>query len=197
MAQALAIVLSDDPQLRAWALEWNLRDLALRFYDDASAALAAAREGEVWLFVWDARSSTHSLEAILRRIRGLPSTPECLLVSERELEGVVLPRENVIHGELRQGALAEHVDRLILLQEIRHHSGIVGQSASVQALISTIAQVAPLEVPVLIRGESGTGKELVARALHANSKRASAPFVSVNVGAMSESLLESELFGHE
>ena len=197
MAQALAIVLSDDPQLRAWALEWNLRGLALRFYDDASAALAAAGEGEVWLFVWDARSSTHSLEAILRRIRGLPSTPECLLVSEREVEGVVLPRENVIHGELKQDALGEHVDRLILLQEIRHHSGIVGQSPSIQALISTIAQVAPLEVPVLIRGESGTGKELVARALHANSKRAAAPFVSVNVGAMSESLLESELFGHE
>jgi len=197
VAQALAIVLSDDPQLREWALQWQLRGLSLRFFEDASAALAAAREGEVWLFVWDARSSTHSLEAILRRIRGLPSTPECLLISPREVEGVILARENLVRGEPSRSELAEHVDRLILLQEIRHNSGIVGQSPSIHALISTIAQLAPLEVPVLIRGESGTGKELVARALHENSKRASAPFVSVNVGAVTESLLESELFGHE
>ncbi|NNM32766.1 MAG: sigma-54-dependent Fis family transcriptional regulator, partial [Gemmatimonadetes bacterium] len=59
------------------------------------------------------------------------------------------------------------------------------------------AQVAPLDVPVLLEGESGTGKELVARALHQASARSAKSFVSINVGSLAESLLESELFGHE
>jgi transcriptional regulator with PAS, ATPase and Fis domain len=73
---------------------------------------------------------------------------------------------------------------------------IVGASARMQRLLKLVARVAPTDSTVLILGESGTGKELVARSLHVLSKRAQGPFVPVNIGALPESLMESELFGY-
>ena len=74
---------------------------------------------------------------------------------------------------------------------------LVGSSPTMEKLKSSIARIAPTAATVLIRGESGVGKELVARAIHFNSDRRSGPFVCLNCAALSESLLESELFGHE
>ena len=76
-------------------------------------------------------------------------------------------------------------------------SGIIGNCEAMQQLHRRIARVAPLNTTVLIHGESGTGKELVARALHEQSPRRQAPLISVNCAAIPESLIESELFGHE
>jgi two-component system response regulator HydG len=76
-------------------------------------------------------------------------------------------------------------------------TGIVGDSAAVQKLVHMIARLAPQDTSVLVLGESGTGKELVARALHRLSARTSRPFVAINCAALTETLLESELFGHE
>ncbi|MCC6555280.1 MAG: sigma-54-dependent Fis family transcriptional regulator [Polyangiaceae bacterium] len=73
---------------------------------------------------------------------------------------------------------------------------IVGRSQAIREVLGRIVKVAPTDATVLITGESGTGKELVAKAIHANSKRANRPFVPVNCAAISETLLESELFGH-
>jgi DNA-binding NtrC family response regulator len=74
---------------------------------------------------------------------------------------------------------------------------IVGTSQRMVEVYKKIAKVARIDSPVLVLGESGAGKELIARAIHANSSRASAPFMVINCGALSETLLESELFGHE
>jgi nitrogen regulation protein NR(I) len=74
---------------------------------------------------------------------------------------------------------------------------IVGRSAAMQEVYKTIGRYAPQDVPVLIQGESGTGKELVARALYQHSRRNQEPFLAINCAAIPETLLESELFGHE
>ena len=80
--------------------------------------------------------------------------------------------------------------------ELSAPAGIIGESPAIKKVIKAIAKAASTSATVLITGESGTGKELVARAIHYNSKRASAPFVPVNCGGIPESLLESELFGY-
>ncbi len=74
---------------------------------------------------------------------------------------------------------------------------MIGESAKMRDVYKLIARVAPTDSTVLIRGESGTGKELAARAIHQNSRRASKPFIAINCAALAETLLESELFGHE
>src|SRR5262245_37352102 len=82
------------------------------------------------------------------------------------------------------------------LSERYASSGLVGHSRQMIELYKEIARVAPYRSTVLVIGESGTGKELVARAIHANSPRVSREFIAVNCGALTESLLEAELFGH-
>src|SRR5208282_1659626 len=76
-------------------------------------------------------------------------------------------------------------------------AALVGQSAPMQAIYKEIGRVASKPVNVLIRGETGTGKELIARALYQHSDRANGPFIAINCAAIPETLLESELFGHE
>ena len=93
------------------------------------------------------------------------------------------------------GWLQEENERL--QSELKLEHGMVGASDKLRDLQRQITKVAPSNTTVLILGESGTGKELVARALHRNSLRAAGPFVAINCAALTETLLESELFGHE
>jgi DNA-binding NtrC family response regulator len=108
---------------------------------------------------------------------------ELLEVVRKAVEKKALRRENVV--------LREVITRRDGLPEI------VGESGEIREVLTMIARVAASDSPVLIHGESGTGKELVARAIHLRSKRAARPFVSVNCGALPDTLLETELFGHK
>jgi Nif-specific regulatory protein len=100
-----------------------------------------------------------------------------------------------IHRMKRQDSLAQEVHSL--RDQLRVESELVGASPAIKAIENQIARVAGTNATVLIRGESGSGKELVARAIHYSSPRKDGPFVCLNCAALSETLLESELFGHE
>ena len=91
-------------------------------------------------------------------------------------------------------------DNALLREQLKHQysfTNIVGTSEPLQKVFSIVSRVALTDASVFISGESGTGKELIARAIHANSRRADRPFVAVNCAALPDNLLESELFGHE
>ena len=97
----------------------------------------------------------------------------------------------------QQQLMAENVRLKEELRDRFRPANIIGRSNIMQNVYDMIAQVAPSETTVLIRGESGVGKELVAHSIHYNSPRSSRPFVRVSCGALPETLIESELFGHE
>ncbi len=101
----------------------------------------------------------------------------------KALDKKVLQKENII--------LKESID------EIVKPDNLIGESPQMKKIFELVKSVAPTDTTVMIRGESGTGKELIARAIHINCKRKYFPIVTVNCGALSESILESELFGHE
>lgn len=107
---------------------------------------------------------------------------EIKLIIRNALEKKNLEKENLI---LRQ-----------VVQERYHFGNIIGQSPKMLEVYSLLEKVAPTKTNILITGESGTGKELVAKAIHYNSPRRDKPFVTLNCGAIPESLIESELFGH-
>lgn len=105
------------------------------------------------------------------------------LILQRAVEHVQLKEEN----RLLRESLGRHFD----------DRKIIGRSPNMKSLLETVAQVAPTEATVLINGESGTGKEQIAGAIHYNSPRKDKPFIKINCAAITETLLESELFGHE
>ena len=105
------------------------------------------------------------------------------LTIERAMEHTRLKEEN----RLLKESLGKHFDM----------QNIIGRSPAMISLLETVAHVAPSEATVMITGESGTGKELIAGVIHHNSPRKDGPFVKINCAAITETLLESELFGHE
>jgi Nif-specific regulatory protein len=97
----------------------------------------------------------------------------------------------------RERLEAENRRLLLQVQEKFRPANMVGEAGVMQSVFARVHQVATADTTVLIRGESGTGKELIASAIHYNSRRKNCPFIKINCSALSESLLESELFGHE
>ncbi len=111
-----------------------------------------------------------------------------------EIEELRLKIRNILDKhQLRE----ENRDLRVQLKERFSLDNMVGKSSAMQKVYELVEKVAPTDATVLIRGESGTGKELVARAIHLQSRRNDHPFIAVNCSALPETLLESELFGHE
>jgi len=93
--------------------------------------------------------------------------------------------------------LSEIITALLEFTRVGNLTGLLGKSESMVSVLRTVVRVSPTDLPVLIRGPSGTGKELVARGIHRASRRHEEPFIAVNTPGLSETLIESELFGHE
>jgi len=121
----------------------------------------------------------------------------CLDITERKGSEVAL---QTAHAELHQLKNQLEAENIYLQQELQldqKFGEIVGQSDAIKYVLFKINQVAPTDSTVLITGETGTGKELAARAIHGASSRKDRPLIKVNCGALSPTLIESELFGHE
>jgi len=145
-----------------------------------------------------------SPSSVFLLITGVP-TIETAIAAVNAGADIHVIKDHELVDQLRH-AVGEVQERLrlktearYLRRELRRFTGldnIIGRSAKMRPLFELIQTVAPQASRVLITGESGTGKELVARAIHENSSRAQAPFITVNCGAFPETLLESELFGY-
>jgi two-component system nitrogen regulation response regulator NtrX len=206
------LVVDDDPHIRL-ALRELLQDEGIKAIEagDGKTALDMIDRGGIDLILLDLELPRVSGIDLLRQLAEAGSAIPVIIVSGR---GTI--RKAVTTTKL--GALdflEKPVDRDLALKVVRDvlersarrtrgappglrdPCGIVGSSATIRSLLSQIARAAPTDAKVLLTGESGTGKELSARAIHANSLRRAGPFVAVNCAAIPESLIESELFGHE
>ena len=162
--------------------------------------LAPAVDGE-WLAAPLARDS-HPIGALLLLARPPRRfEPKHHRIAEALVEpiGIALANDFQYHelARLREAVEAENRALLSRLERDSVSDAIVGGDAGLREVMERVDQVAPTDVPVLILGETGSGKEVLARAIHARSRRASAPVVRVNCGALPPGLIDSELFGHE
>jgi Nif-specific regulatory protein len=133
----------------------------------------------------------------MARDRALLEKISLIIADSAKLRERIMEKQSRLHhGEEAAGSTGDSAD-WVRGGRIAAESGIIGTSSSMREVYAMLTQVAPSDATVLITGESGTGKELVAAELHRLSKRAAGPLVKVNCAALPESIVESELFGHE
>ena len=194
------VLLSRRHRLYGAAARWELPEVELFLFDSPSEALARIAVGETSAFVFDTRDYPR-YRHVVRKFFSMKTDADLVLIGAEEDAAALAPEKpeaalRALPDDAEPEEIHQEVQRLLQLRRVRERSGIVGRSRAVAEMLSLVAHAAPLDVTVLILGESGTGKELVARAIHDNSARADGPFISLNCGAMSEGVLESELFGH-
>jgi two-component system response regulator HydG len=184
--------------------------------DDGSTAVENVKKTAFDLVLMDVRMVRVSGLEALETIKSVnPAIPVIIMTAYSSVETAVAALKQGAHDYLTKPldfdklrlTLERAMEHTRLKQEnrlLRESLGkqfdsrnIIGKSPSMLKLLETVAQVAPSEATVLITGESGTGKELIAGALHFNSLRKNGAFVKINCAAITETLLESELFGHE
>ncbi len=184
--------------------------------DTAQSALEIVESTDLDLVLTDMKMSPMDGIELLERIKDMvPDLPVVMMTAygtvEKAVKAMQLGAFNFILKPFQNETLKQIVDkavrtysvfkenrRLVHALENRYHfDNIVGKSKPMEAVFDTIQKVAHTKATVLITGASGTGKELIAKAIHFSSPRRNKPFVAVSCAALTETLLESELFGHE
>ncbi len=214
------LIVDDDEQIRK-QIQWALSDeFEVYSAGERTSALETFRKEIIPVVLLDLGLPPHPREAVeglqaLEEIIGLNPLAKVIIVSgnsERANALAAIDRgahdifpkpvdldelKVVLHRVYRRLSLEnENLEERNLAQRVSFED-IVGSSAPMQEVFATVRKVAGTDIPILITGESGTGKELIANAIHNLSRRKSGPFVAINCGAIPETLLESELFGHE
>jgi len=211
------LVVDDDPahrtMLRTLLTGWGY---SISEADDGSTAIEKVHEQAFDLVLMDIRMiSVSGLEALDEIKAFNPAIPVIIMTAYSSVETAVEALKSGAYDYLTKPldfdelrlAMERAMDHRQLREENRllreslgnhfDRQNIIGRSPTMVKLLETVAQVAPSEATVLITGESGTGKEMIAGAIHFNSPRKDGPFVKLNCAAITETLLESELFGHE
>lgn len=213
----ITIVVMDRNAADLAALEEILRQIGYRVLPAASETQVEqyARQEPVNLVVKGFEAGSVDAIALMRKVRAISRDTEFVLCGRGD---TITNAVNAVHqgacdylvkpvdpAALRI-AIQKALDRQALVAEDPHlrqslkrradPDVFVGTSPAMRQLAETLAEVATTNVPVLVTGESGTGKELVARALHEHSRRASGPFIAINCAGLTDTLTESELFGH-
>jgi len=184
--------------------------------DDGSTAIEMVQERPFDLVLMDVRMLKVSGLEALERIKAFnPAIPVTIMTAYSSVETAIEALKKGAYDYLTKPLdfdklhltierAMEHVrlkeENRILKENLGKHfdmQNIIGRSPAMKSLLETVAHVAPSEATVMITGESGTGKELIAGVIHYNSPRKDGPFVKINCAAITETLLESELFGHE
>lgn len=183
---------------------------------DGDAALRKASSGEFDLVLLDVRIPDKDGMQVLRELRREDPGAVVMIVTgyatlEMAVEAMREGAFDYISKPFKKDELLLKVRRALEHEQLREENrklaeelrarfkfeGIVGSSPRMQEVLRVAAAVAPTDATVLIYGETGTGKEILARSIHDQSRRAEGPFVAINCGAIPETLLETELFGHE
>lgn len=211
------LIIDDEKNIReglGTALELEGYDVKLA--ENGEIGLKLIEKGDIDLVITDLRMPGISGEEVIAKVTGeSPGIPVIVLTGHGSIDSAVTAMKNGAYDFLTKPL---NLDRLILIVkralagrelEIRHSTlkeeldaktsfeSIIGKSAEMLRIFEVVRKAANSKASVLITGESGTGKELIANALHNLSNRRDKPFVKVHCAALSESLLESELFGHE
>lgn len=218
MNESTYILVVDDDEAHRRMLSMLLKGWGYKIdtADDGSTAIKAVTKRSYDLILMDNRMLKVSGLEALDKLKALNSSiPVIIMTAYSSIEIAVEAIKKGAYDYLTKPLDFEKM-KLILRRVIEHNQlkeenrllkeslgtqfdnqNIIGKSVVMQHLLNTVAQVSPTEATILITGESGTGKELIASALHYNSPRKDHPFIKINCAAITETLLESELFGHE
>ena len=210
------LIVDDDRNTRDGLQRALRRGYDVLVAESGDRALQVLQERDVDVLLSDVRMPGMDGLTLLQRARAHhPELVSILLTAYGNVEVAVEAMKVGAYDFLMKPVNLDHLDLLLqralrsrdvesenrkLREELDHKFGlenIIGASSAMQELFDTIRQAAPSQATVLIQGESGTGKELVAHAVHRLSTRSRGPFVAVHCAALSDTLLESELFGHE